>query len=60
MTREFRFDFRQSVFIPEIDTCGTVRSISVDQAGVMYKVVYWLNSKLEEVWVYENDLMEAK
>lgn len=55
---QFKFCVGQQVYLHRIETCGIVRSICVGGGGLSmtYKVEYWNESKLIEVWVYDDDL----
>lgn len=35
---------------------GRIRAITEDAAGTMYKVVYWHECKLQDVWLYADEL----
>ncbi len=55
-----RFMVNQRVHIRAIDSEAVVRCIQEDVQGITYKVSYWNDCKLHEVWVYPDELEEAK
>ena len=60
MKIETKFDRGQRVFITELDRYGIVRSIQVDDCGLMYLVRYFDNSEARTIWFYENELATEK
>lgn len=50
------FTFGQQVHIPAIEVTGNVRSISFDERGIMYKVIYRFNGERKESWVYPDEI----
>lgn len=55
-TVEYRYDIGASVRIKAIDLNGKVDSLSLDNNGKMYRVVYWSNCTRNQVWMYEWEL----
>lgn len=44
------------VTIPEFEVTGKVRAIQLDHLGLSYKVTYFLDSRYNETWFFEDDL----
>lgn len=50
----------QNVRIKAIEQEAKVRCVQVDVQGITYKVSYWHDCKLHEVWVYPDELEAVK
>ena len=59
-TVEFEYDIGMPVRIKSIDMNGKVDSLSLDNNGKMYRVVYWSNCTRNQVWMYEWELEPCK
>lgn len=55
-TIEFEFSLGQRVKITEVETKGRIDSLSVDNRGPMYRVVYWLDGDRHTEWLYPWEL----
>lgn len=52
-TVEFDFDIGQTVRIKAISMTGRVDSLSLDNNGKTYRVVYWNDGSRSQVWMYD-------
>lgn len=59
-TVEFEYEIGAPVRIKAIDMNGKVDSLSLDNNGKMYRVVYWSNCTRNQVWMYEWELESCK
>ena len=59
-TVEFGYDIGAPVRIKAIDMNGKVDSLSLDNNGKMYRVVYWSNCTRNQVWMYEWEIESCK
>lgn len=50
---EFAFSIGQTVRVKAVDMSGWIDSLSMDNNGRMYRVVYWNDGARHEVWMYE-------
>lgn len=55
-TVEFEYDLGQAVRIKAIDMVGRVDSLSLDNNGHTYRVVYWNDGSRNQVWMYDWEL----
>jgi hypothetical protein len=60
MNIEFTFDIGQSVKVKPIGMIGVVDSMSLDNNGKQYRVIYWNDSERHSVWMYEWEIEEIK
>lgn len=56
---EFEYDIGQEVMVKPIGMRGTVDSLSFDQNGMQYRVVYWNDGHRQSVWMYSWELKGA-
>jgi len=52
MTIDFQFDLCQEVRVKPIRMIGVVDSMSLDNNGKQYRVVYWNDGTRHSVWLY--------
>ena len=57
---EFEYDIGQSVKVKAVEMLGRVDSLSLDNNGKMYRVVYWNDGVRQQVWMYEWEIEAAK
>lgn len=57
---EFKFDRLEKVIIKEISRVGIIDSITIDQNGIMYRVMYWDDATRNSVWVYAFEIEKHK
>lgn len=50
---EFEYDIGTPVRIKAIDMNGKIDSLSLDNNGKMYRVVYWNDGSRCQVWMYD-------
>lgn len=55
-TVEFEYDLGQAVRIKAIDMIGRVDSLSLDNNGHTYRVVYWNDGARCQAWMYDWEL----
>lgn len=60
MTIEYKFSIGQKVWIKELEHIGVVLSVWSARRGNEIQVRYCLNSKFEEVYLFEHELEEVK
>lgn len=54
------FGLRDRVRIAEIDVIGFVDQVQASlECGMQYRVVYWLESRRYETWMFEHELEDA-
>lgn len=52
----FDYDVGNEVKVKPIGMVGRVDSISLDNNGIMYRVVYWNDGARHSVWMYRWEL----
>ena len=57
-TVKFVHDIADEVHINAINVLGRVDSMSIDQNGIMYRVVYWDDGQRYSQWMYDWELKE--
>ena len=55
-----KFDFNDRVVMIPFDKEGEVQTITIDRAGIQYKIRYIVSDKFEYEWFYEDELKQAK
>lgn len=59
MIVDFTYEIGQEVKVAPIGMVGRVDSLSLDQNGKQYRVVYWNDGQRCSVWMYEWELKGA-
>jgi len=52
MNVEFQFEIGQEVKVVPVGMIGVVDSLSLDNNGKQYRVVYWNDGNRHSVWMY--------
>ena len=52
MIVDFEYEIGQKVLVGPIGMLGRVDSLSLDQNGKQYRVVYWNDGVRNSVWMY--------
>lgn len=60
MNVDFEYEIGQSVRVEPIGMFGVVDSLSLDNNGKQYRVVYWNDGTRQSVWMYGWELAAAK
>jgi hypothetical protein len=50
------FERHDKVMITAVNAPGFVDKLSISNDGTMYQVVYWIDGKRNETWVYASEL----
>lgn len=50
------FTLKDRVLVKEVQRPGRIDSISWDNMGVSYRVVYWDNADRKVAWLYEDEI----
>jgi hypothetical protein len=53
---DFEYDLGERVRVAAIDVLGRVDSLTLDNMGKQYRVVYWNDGQRQSVWVYPYEL----
>jgi hypothetical protein len=56
---EVAFGVNDWVDILAISTKGQVDQVTVEPGRQLYRVVYWLEGKRQEVWMYQHEIQDA-
>lgn len=59
-TTHHTFALRQRVRIIDLDVVATVRNIQLSVDGTGYKVSFYIDSKRNDEWVYEDEIEAVK
>ena len=59
-TVRFDYDIGAPVRIKAIEMTGRVDSLSLNNNGKMYRVVYWNNCARNQVWMYEWEIEPSR
>lgn len=60
MVKEFKFEIYQRVWIPELETYGTIISIFITPLGIEYNVRFFHNSDEKKIYFLEHELKAFK
>ncbi len=60
MNVEFDFDVGQFVKVKPIGMIGAIDSLSLDNNGKQYRVVYWNDGDRQSVWMYRWEIEAIK
>lgn len=60
MIVDFAYEIGQEVKVKPIGMIGVVDSLSLDNNGRMYRVVYWNDGDRHSVWMYSWELEAVK
>jgi hypothetical protein len=60
MNVEFQFDIGQEVKVTPIRMMGVIDSLSLDNNGKQYRVVYWNDGDRRSVWMYAWEIEATK
>jgi len=60
VTIEYKFNIHDRVLLIDLETYGTVDSLTTDINGSMYRVVFWYNGDRKSVWVYDYEIKHVK
>jgi len=58
-TVEFEYDLAARVLVIPIGMSGIVDSLSIDNNGIMYRVIYWNDGIRNSVWMYPSEIRAA-
>ena len=53
MNIQFDYDIGQQVKVKAVEMLGRVDSLSLDNNGKMYRIVYWNDGSRYQVWMYD-------